>query len=162
MAASVPEVEIAHHADPHGAGRPDGEIHALHTLDGHGMSAHLFINSVVDAGREFLQLLVRVLGRKGVRVMDLLGNAVVVGHDQRVGRHALARDQSRVKSCLIRQLHGELAACAGDLHRDGLRRRNQCLNQQTLIRQMGTQKPVGIASFRIHQFLNPSPIHQII
>jgi len=94
--------------------------------------------------------------------MDFLGGAVVIGHNQRVSRHALARDQRCVKSGLVRQLHGVLAARAGDLNRDSLCGGNQRLHQQTGIRQMGTQKPVGIVSFRIYQFLNPSPIHQII
>ena len=94
--------------------------------------------------------------------MNLLGGAVVIGHNQRIGHHTLARDQRRIKSGLVRQLHRVLAARAGDLHRYGLCGGNQRLHQQTRIRQMGTQKPVGIASFRIYQFLNPSPIHQII
>ena len=37
MAPAVPAVEIAHHGDAPGIGRPDGETHASDALDVHGL-----------------------------------------------------------------------------------------------------------------------------
>ncbi len=47
MAAAVPGVEIAHHADPPRIGRPDGKCHAVHAPVGDRMRAQLFVKLAV-------------------------------------------------------------------------------------------------------------------
>ena len=162
MAPPIPLVEIANHADPHGAGRPHGKIHALHPVNGHGMRAHFLIYIVVNARSEFLNVLVCIQRRKGVGVTKLLLSAALKGNQQRIRCHGLSRNQHGKKACLVRQLHRIFLSISRKLHGNGLRSWDKGLNKEAILCHVRSQQPMGIGGLRIHQLLNPCPIHLIV
>ncbi len=54
VAPPVPKVKIPHYADPHSAGSPYGEIHALCLPHLHQMGAQLIVQVIVNPGLKLL------------------------------------------------------------------------------------------------------------
>ncbi len=131
----VPYIKIPHHADPHGTGSPDREIHALYALDLHNMSAQLLIGVVVDSRGEFAQLLLTDLGLVGIGITHLPHIPVVIGNRQSILGNGLAGNQRGEKSGLVRHLHGILFPSL-NLHRYGSRCGDERLHQQPILRHM--------------------------
>ena len=77
-------------------------------------------------------------------------------------RQSLARNQRRKKASLVRHLHLVLLAGCRKFDRNIARRRNKRLYQHSLRRHMGSQHPVRVCRFRIDNFFNSSPVHQIV
>ena len=69
--SAIPQVEVADDAHAHRFRRPDCKIDTAHTFDRHRMRAHLIINAVVDARLKFLQIRLRKLRCKGIRIVYL-------------------------------------------------------------------------------------------
>ena len=107
MAAAIPVVERADHADPLGVGRPHREVDAGQTRHLAGMRPQLFKNLVVVALGEQMTILV-AQDREGQRIgigEDL--GLTVLGCAQPVTQCGRAGGDDRFKqSALIRRLQG--------------------------------------------------------
>src|SRR5690606_26277340 len=78
VAAAVPAVELADHADPLGVRRPDGEPHAANAVAFVEMCAERAVRALVEAASEPLELGPVDQRRKAVRVVVLADLAAVV------------------------------------------------------------------------------------
>ena len=163
MPASVPEIEISHHADAAGVRGPDRKICTLHALDGHGMGSHLLIQGIVDARLEFVQILRRIhLRLEPVGVLQILNDSIVIFHAEKIFRNRLARKQDRKEAAVVRQLHLILFSRTPDDRRHLHRRRQKSLDQNPFLRLVRTENLLGLILFRVHQCLDPGPIHKLI
>ena len=80
MASAVPEVKISYHADSHGTRGPYGKIHTLHTVYCHGMSTHFLIDVIENSRFKLLELPLRILRAKGVRICNFFLRPIIIGH----------------------------------------------------------------------------------
>ena len=109
MTPSVPQIEVANHADAFRIGGPYGKVSTVHTVYGHGMGSHFLINGIVNALFKGFQILFsEYLRMEPVAVLQLLSVPIVIFHQKGISRNRLSRNQCRVKAALIRLLHGVL------------------------------------------------------
>ena len=83
--AAVPVVEIANDAHALGGGGPHGKMHAGHIVDHLHMGAEFFIDIVVRAFVEKVDVHLAEDGAEGVGIALAPGGALVVGEFERVG-----------------------------------------------------------------------------
>ena len=86
MAAAVPVIEIADHADAAGIGRPHGEVHARDPVDGAAMGAQLLEGAQMGALYQQVDVQLAQHRREAVGVLDRLQAAVAQFQPQAVGR----------------------------------------------------------------------------
>ena len=72
VAAAVPVVEIAHHADALGVGRPDRETGAGDAVDHPQLRAQLFVNPPLVAFAKEIEIGLTQRGQKGIRIAGAL------------------------------------------------------------------------------------------
>ena len=71
VAAAVPVVEIADHADPPGIGRENGETNAAHTIELKRMRAELIVEAQIRAFAQQIEVEIGQHGRETIRVLEL-------------------------------------------------------------------------------------------
>ena len=86
VAAAVPVVEVADHADAGGVGRPDGEVHALDAVDGAELRPQPVVALPVPAFVQQVQIVVGQQVRKGVGIVHGHFLSPFVGHAEHVAR----------------------------------------------------------------------------
>ena len=84
MAAAVPGVEVADHADAGGVGGPDGEVHPVHAVDRAQFGAEPVVALPVPAFVQQMQVVVGQQVRKGVGVVHGDLPSPFVGHAEQV------------------------------------------------------------------------------
>ena len=110
VAAAVPAVPVADHADPLGVGRPHREDHAVDLLDARGVGAELVVDAVVRALAEQVQVVAGERGGEPVGVLDLPDTAARIHHAEAIGvRHVLGH-RRRPEARGVQGLHGVDAA----------------------------------------------------
>ena len=145
--ASVPEIKISHHADPHGIRGPNGKINAIGSFYIHGMSTHFLINLIEDTCVKFFGLFLCKLWSKPVRISDFLYGSIVIRYHVCIFRNRLSWKQygkeafficlfHRVFTVIVFQLNGHFFCC-----------RNKCLYQYSVFHHMRPQSIVGIVLF---------------
>ena len=107
--APVPAVEIPHHADAQGVGRPDRKAGSLHLVPRHGVSAQLFVYRIMDAVLELLRVRHRDDRIVPIGFPPLCRDAVLSLHHVTVGGNLLLRHgkQRRKEAVIVRPLHGK-------------------------------------------------------
>ena len=91
MAAAVPVVEIADHADARGVGGPDGEVHAVDAVDLPQLRPQPVVALPVPAFVQQVEVVVGQQVRKGVGIVHGRGLlAAFLGHPKHVPRRAVA------------------------------------------------------------------------
>jgi hypothetical protein len=89
MHAPIPAVPVADHADPARVGRPHREGHAVDAGQAHRMGAELLEHAQMRALAEQVEVERGERRGEAVRVLDLAGSAVGVGHAEPVGEVAV-------------------------------------------------------------------------
>ncbi len=121
MHAPIPAVEIAHHANAQRVRRPNRKMHPAQPGDLPNMRAHLFVEHLVRAFAEQVQVEIGKQRRKSVRVGNFAAVAVVPADAQAIAFRAQrtrdARRQKRLENSL--GLHARSRnRLAIDQHRD--------------------------------------------
>ncbi len=162
MGTSVPAVEISHHADPHGIGRPDGKIGSLLSLQGTGMGSQFFVNGVMDACVKLFRVLFRDQGPMAVRILYLNRISVPIHHLIAVRPYLFFGNQHGKETFFVRHIHGILPAAFHQPESHLRRSRVKSLHQCLAACLMGTQQIVRMVAFGVDDLLNPRPVHQFI
>ena len=106
VVAAVPVVEIAHDRHAGGAGRPDGERHAGHPVDHTQVGAEFFVDAVLVALVEKVEVLVAERGEERIRVKKLADLAAAQRDAELVAENGgLVRDEDLEKALRREQLH---------------------------------------------------------
>ena len=95
VAAAVPVVEVADHADAGGVGRPDGEVHPLDAVDGAQLRPQAVVALPVPAFVQQVQIVVGQQVRKGVRIVHGRLPSPFVGDAEHVARLPVARGRDK-------------------------------------------------------------------
>ena len=157
--APVPGIEIAYDRNPHGIWRPEGKEHAVPSVEGHAVRAHLFPGILPGACLEMLLLLFRDAGREGIGIGDLF-LFLSGGRFQHEGirRNAAERQKHGEVPGLILLHHRELpSVCQPDA--DRFPTREKCLDQHAVRRCVRAENLARLRFFRIDNCLNGCPVH---
>ena len=157
--SSVPSVEITNQAHTHRVWSPDSKVHALRAVHRDPVGAQVIIGLIADPGLPLLQSLLRNLY---IIIIGILhqNHTVILRDLKPIIRDLLSREQSGKEPIFIHRLHryGQTFPGYGNTFRGW----EKCLDQDSAICHRRTQKAVRLALLRVHDPLNPSPIHQII
>ena len=174
MDATVPSVKIAHYADAHGIRCPDGKIGSTLSVQFHGMCSQLFVDGVMNPGRETIHILLRNLGNMPVSIPadHSVGFPVFrlsIFHDILIRRHFPRIHQSGKIALFIRQFHGHIRQkcfpyLSGLLPVDRhlFRSRKIRLYQHFASLFVGSQQFMGIVTFGISDLFYFGPVHQFV
>ena len=159
VSASIPEIKVAHHADPHGIRRPNWKINAIGSFYIHGMSSHFLINLIEDTCVKFFCLFFCKLWGESVRISDLLYGSIVIRYYVCIFRNRLSWKQYGKEAFFICLFHWVFTAIVFQLNGHFFCCRNKCLYQYSVFHHMRPQSIVGIVLFWIHNRFNRGPIH---
>ena len=163
MTPSIPEIEISDHADTARIWGPYRKVGTLHALYRHRMRAHFFIQGIMNARLKLVQILRRkYLWLETVGILQLLNCPIVILHTEKIFRNRLTRKQRRKKAAFVSQFHLILLARAPDHGRHPDCRRQKGLNQNSRIRLVRPENFLRLVLLRVHQRLNPRPVHKLI
>jgi len=135
MAANVPLVEVAHHRDHLGIGRPDGEADAGDAIHLRDVRAQRSVAFEVGALAVKVQLEIGEQRRKAVRIFEL-GRAAAPQLDAEAVGLALALEKSDVEPGGVLLLHGAGSAVHHNFGLFGLRQEGPHL-QASFLRPTG-------------------------
>ena len=162
VASSVPVVEISHHRNPQGVGRPHGKTDAGDAGDHVRMRSEELPDPDMVSRSKFLKVFLLPCGNEGIRILDLLDSIVRAPDPEPVGDPSGIPDQTCKKAVLVLPVHFH---CLSGVRQDCFhpqRMRNKRLDQKSLRDYVRSQHRMRIRGFGIDDFFHCCPVHQII
>jgi len=158
VAAAVPVVEVAHHADAPGVGRPNRETGAGGAVQHAQLRPEFIVDAALVALAEQEQIVLAEGGGKGVRVAAALRAALGIRDDQLVGvgfRHRRRHALEQARRVQARQREDGLVRFAQRVRLDFHRLRHQRPHHQAgaVGQRVHSQPLMGGALFGFHQTL---------
>ena len=162
MPPPVPVIEVSHHRDPHGIGRPYGKAYPRNAASRLQVGPHFPINLIMGSRSKFPQIRGIIFRNKAIGILDLFLPSVLIHNSQTVCELPPLRHKTCEKSVFVRFLHLDGSFLWKNQCLHPLRSRDKRLNQHPACHRMGAQNRMWIFRFRIYNFLHSTPIHQII